>query len=47
VTPELRLTYDRERGAIVQAIKDRDPEAARKLLLRHLSRVRDSLVGLE
>lgn len=47
VTPELRLTYDREHGAIVQAIKDRDPEAARKLLLRHLSRVRDSLLGLE
>lgn len=47
VTPELRLTYDREHGAIVQAIKDRDPEAARKQLLRHLGRVRDSLLGLE
>lgn len=47
VTPELRLTYDREHGAIVQAIKDRDPEAARKQLLKHLSRVRDSLLGIE
>ncbi len=47
VTPELRLTYDREHGAMVQAIKDRDPEAARKLLSKHLLRVRDSLLGLE
>ena len=47
VTPELRLTYDREHGGIVQAIKDRDPEAARKQLARHLSRVRDSLLGLD
>lgn len=48
VTPELRLTYDREHGAIVQAInKDRDPETARKLLAEHLSRVRDSLLSLD
>lgn len=47
VTPELRSTYDREHSEIVAALKDRDPEAARRLLFRHLSRVRDSLVGLE
>lgn len=46
VTPELRSTYDREHSEIVAALKDRDPEAARRLLFRHLSRVRDSLVGL-
>lgn len=47
VTPELRLTYDQEHSAIVQAIKDRDADAARKLQLKHLSRVRDSLMRIE
>ncbi len=45
VTPELRTLYDREHGEIVAALKDRDPEAARKALFKHLSRVRDSLLA--
>lgn len=45
VTPELRSIYDREHGSIVAALKDRDPEGARKALFQHLSRVRDSLLA--
>jgi len=46
VTPERRIGYDRDHTEIVAALKDRDPETARKSLFRHLSHVRDSLVGL-
>jgi DNA-binding FadR family transcriptional regulator len=46
VTPEVRNSYDRDHTEIVAALKERDPEAARKVLFRHLSRVRDSLLAL-
>jgi DNA-binding FadR family transcriptional regulator len=46
LTPELRLTYDREHGAIVMALKERDPEAARRAMAQHLARVRDSLLAI-
>lgn len=46
LTPELRSSYDRDHAEIVAALKDRDPEAARRVLFKHLSRVRDSLLAL-
>jgi len=46
VTPEVRNSYDRDHTEIVAALKERDPEAARKVLFKHLSRVRDSLLAL-
>lgn len=46
LTPELRLTYDREHSAIVTALKERDPEGARRAMNQHLSRVRDSLLAI-
>jgi DNA-binding FadR family transcriptional regulator len=46
LTPELRLTYDREHSAIVTALKERDPESARRAMSQHLTRVRDSLLAI-
>lgn len=46
LTPELRLTYDREHSEIVMALKERDPELARRAMGQHLSRVRDSLLAI-
>lgn len=46
VTPEVRNSYDRDHTEIVAALKERDPEAARKVLFKHLSGVRDSLLAL-
>jgi DNA-binding FadR family transcriptional regulator len=46
VPPEVRNSYDRAHTEIVAALKERDPEAARKVLFKHLSRVRDSLLAL-
>jgi DNA-binding FadR family transcriptional regulator len=46
LTPELRLTYDREHSAIVTALKERDPEGARRAMSQHLTRVRDSLLAI-
>jgi len=46
LTPELRLTYDREHGAIVMALRERDPEGARRAMSQHLARVRDSLLAI-
>ncbi len=45
-TPERRLRYDREHSDIVMALRQRDAEAARKELFRHLSGIRDTLVSL-
>lgn len=47
VTPERRLHYDKEHSAIVMALRQRDGEAARRELFRHLSGIRDTLVSLE
>jgi DNA-binding FadR family transcriptional regulator len=46
VTPALKLTYDHEHSAIVTALKERDPEGARRAMSQHLSRVRDSLLAI-
>lgn len=46
VTPERRLHYDREHSDIVTALRERDPEAARKQLFRHLSGIRNTLLSL-
>jgi DNA-binding FadR family transcriptional regulator len=45
-TPESRSLYDRQHGAIVAALRDRDADAARAALQRHLTDVRDRLLGL-
>ncbi len=47
LTPERRLGYDREHTEIVSALRQRDAEAARKQLFRHLSGIRDTLLSLE
>jgi DNA-binding FadR family transcriptional regulator len=46
-TPQLRHVYDRQHGAIVAALRDRDPEAARRAQHQHLATVRDNLLGME
>lgn len=46
VTPERRLGYDREHSDIVTALRQRDAEAARRMLFRHLSGIRDTLLSL-
>jgi len=46
LTPTLRLTYDGEHSAIVTALKERDPETARRAMAQHLARVRDSLLAI-
>lgn len=45
ITPELRIVYDRQHTDLVTAIKDRDAEAARRYAHRHLTMVRDNLLG--
>jgi len=45
VTAELRSVYDRQHDAMVAAIVDRDPEAARDRTHDHLATVRDNLLG--
>jgi DNA-binding FadR family transcriptional regulator len=45
VTPERRLTYQREHRAIVEALKARDAERARSSILEHLQHARRNLFG--
>lgn len=45
-TPALRSVYDRQHGAIVAALRERDPEAARRAQHQHLAAVRDNLLGM-
>jgi len=45
ITPELRVTYDRQHSDLVSALKDRDTEAARRYANVHLTMVRDNLLG--
>jgi len=42
-----RAQYDLEHSALVDALKQRDPEKARRLIHQHLIRVRDSLLAIE
>jgi DNA-binding FadR family transcriptional regulator len=46
VTADLRLVYDRQHTTIVAALRDRDPESARKAQQQHLVTVRDHLLGM-
>jgi len=46
LTPARKAAYDREHSAIVAAIAERNPEAARHRLFQHLSGIRDTLVSL-
>lgn len=45
-TPESRALYDRQHGAIVAALRDRDADGARAALQIHLAAVRDRLLGV-
>ena len=45
LTPDLRFVYDKQHSEIVYALKDRDSDAARLALQRHLESVRQSLLG--
>jgi DNA-binding FadR family transcriptional regulator len=45
LTPDLRITYDRQHSDLVAALKSRDAEAARRLAQAHLVTVRDNLIG--
>jgi len=45
LTPDLRITYDRQHTDLVAALKSRDSEAARALAAAHLTTVRDNLIG--
>jgi DNA-binding FadR family transcriptional regulator len=47
LTDARRSQYDREHSALVDAIKQRDAEKARRLIHQHLSHVRDSLLAIE
>lgn len=44
-TPERRLEYQAEHRALVEALKQRDAERARGLLLAHLVHVRTNMLG--
>ncbi len=46
LTPELRRVYDRQHGALVSALRARDPERARLCMSKHLTTVRDNLMGV-
>jgi DNA-binding FadR family transcriptional regulator len=45
LTPERRSAYEREHRALVNALKDRDEERARGLIMEHLVRIRQNLLG--
>jgi GntR family transcriptional repressor for pyruvate dehydrogenase complex len=47
MTDQRRSQYDREHSALVDAIKQRDAEKARRLIHQHLSHVRDSLLAMD
>jgi DNA-binding FadR family transcriptional regulator len=44
-TPESRSLYDRQHVAVVAALKNRNADAARAALQRHLAEARDRLLG--
>ena len=45
LTPERRLSYQREHRALVDALKDRDAALAMQAARRHLAHVRENLLG--
>jgi DNA-binding FadR family transcriptional regulator len=44
-TPERRRCYHAEHTAIVDALRDRDPDGAQVAMHRHLHNVADNLLG--
>ncbi|MFC4350333.1 FadR/GntR family transcriptional regulator [Fodinicurvata halophila] len=46
VSTDTRTLYDQQHSAIVQAIADRDPETAQKLMTQHMSSIRDNMLGV-
>lgn len=46
VTPDTRRVYDQQHGALVVALKERDTDAARKVMHEHLVTVRENLMAL-
>ena len=46
LTPQRRQAYEQEHRALVNALKDRDEERARLLMMEHLVRIRHNLLGL-
>ncbi|MBM0239062.1 FadR family transcriptional regulator [Micromonospora sp. ATA32] len=44
-TPERRRCYHGEHTAIVDALRDRDPDGAHAAMRRHLENVADNLLG--
>lgn len=47
LTPELRSLYDRQHSRLVDHLRERDAEAARRALHEHLVTVRDHLLGAD
>ena len=47
LAPERRQAYEQEHRALVNALKDRDEERARLLMMEHLVRIRHNLLGYE
>jgi DNA-binding FadR family transcriptional regulator len=45
LTPDRRAAYEREHRALVNALKDRDADKAKRLTLEHLLHVRNNLLG--
>ena len=45
LTPERRRAYEQEHRALVNALKDRDEDRARGLIMEHLVRIRHNLLG--
>jgi GntR family transcriptional regulator, uxu operon transcriptional repressor len=45
VNPDTRRIYDRQHSAIVSALRERDPDRARRCMAEHLGMVRDNLMG--
>lgn len=45
LTPERRRGYEQEHRALVNALKERDEERARELIMEHLIRIRHNLLG--
>lgn len=46
VTPETRQVYNQQHGDLVIALKERDSDAARKVMHQHLAMVRDNLLAI-
>ena len=45
LTPQRRQMYEQEHRALVNALKDRDEERGRGLMMEHLVRIRQNLLG--